>query len=308
MDLAYNVGMQVVIIFILMAVGFVMQKFRVFTSDGIKQMTTFLLNVVTPCVLIEAYQKEFQAELAHQLFSAALFTVLILVISAVICKFIFRKDSLGKYRIDSFASIYSNCGFMAIPLLSAVLGSDGVFFGSGYLAVFTIFYWTHGIYVMTEDRKSFSLKTALMTPGVLGTLISLVFFFTGFRLPYVAKEAVHHLANLNTPLPMVILGTYLVNVDLKKVIHSFSILKVCFVRLLLIPLISLVVAAVIRLDPQVAQAVMISSACPTAAVTTLFASKYGLDADYSTQLVSVTTLFSIVTIPLMTVICSLVIK
>jgi predicted permease len=115
MELAYDVGINVIIIFILMAVGFVLQKFNFFTKEGIKQMTNFLLNVVTPCVLIEAYQKEFRTELAYQLLAAALFTVIILAISAVLCKLIFKKDPQNRYRIDSFSSIYSNCGFMALP-------------------------------------------------------------------------------------------------------------------------------------------------------------------------------------------------
>ena len=308
MELAYDVGVNVIIIFILMAVGFGLQKLNFFTKEGIKQMTNFLLNVVSPCVLIEAYQKEFQKELVFQLSSAALFTVVILSISAVVVNLMFKKEPLNRYRIDRFASIYSNCGFMAIPLLSSTLGSDGVFFGSGYLAVFTLFYWTQGIYVMTENKKDLSIKKALMTPGIIGALIALVLFFTGIKLPYVVGQSVHHLANLNTPVSMVILGTYLVNIDFKTVFKNLSLIKVCFTRLILIPIISLFVAVIIHLDPSVAKAVLISSACPTAAVTTLFATKFNLDADYSSQLVSVTTLLSVVTIPLIIVISSFVIK
>ncbi len=308
MSLAYDVGINVIIIFLLIGVGFVLQKLKFFTPEGIKQMTNLLLNVVTPCVLIQAYQKEFKTELAYQLMYTALFTVLILSLSAVLCRFIFKKEPTNRYRIDAFASIYSNCGFMALPLLSAVLGSDGVFFGSGYLAVFTLFYWTQGVYVMTENKKDLSVKKALMTPGIIGTFVALILFFTGVKLPHVVREAVGHLANLNTPVAMVILGTYLVNIDFKKVISDLSILRVCIVRLIIIPVIAIGVAYLIRLDPTVAKAVLISSACPTAAVTTLFATKYNLDADYSSRIVSISTLLSVVTIPLITILCSLVIR
>ncbi len=308
MDLAYDVGKNVIIIFLLIGVGFVLQKLKFFTPVGIKQMTNLLLSVVTPCVLIQAYQKEFKAELAYQLMYTALFTVLILTISALLCKVLFRKEPTNRYRIDAFASIYSNCGFMALPLLSAVLGSDGVFFGSGYLAVFTLFYWTQGVYTMTENKKDLSVKKALMTPGIIGTILALVLFFSGVKLPYVISQPIGHLANLNTPVAMVILGTYLVNIDFKKVLSSFSIVKVCLVRLIIIPVIAIGVAYAIRLDAIVAKAVLISSACPTAAVTTLFATRFNLDADYSSQIVSITTLLSVVTIPLITILCSLIIK
>lgn len=299
MEIALTVAQQVIVIFLLILVGFVMTKKHFLTQTGIDQITSLLLSVVTPCVLIDAYQKDFEPRLAWQLLEAAVFTVILHVLAIGLCHLIFRREPTKRYRINIFCSIYSNCGFMAIPLLSAALGPDGVFYGSAYLAVFTIFYWIHGVFVYTGgDRKAMSWKKAVLNPGVIGTLVSLALFFAQIRLPYVLADSVGYLAGLNTPLAMVVLGSYLSKLDFKSALKNKTMYFVCFLRLILIPLLAMGVAKGLGLNETVAQAVMISAACPTAAVATLFANQYHLDADYSSEIVSVSTLLSIITIPL----------
>lgn len=299
MEIAITVTQQVAVIFLLILVGLVMTKKNFLTQTGIDQITSLLLSVVTPCVLINAYQKDFEPKLAWQLLTATVFTIIVHVLAIVLCHLIFRKEPSKRYRINIFCAIYSNCGFMAIPLLSAALGSDGVFYGSAYLAVFTVFYWTHGVFVYTGgDRKAMSWKKAVLNPGVIGTLVSLGLFLGRIKLPVVLGDTIGYMAGLNTPLAMVVLGSYLAKLDWKKALKNKTMYFVCFLRLILIPLLAMGVAKVLGLNETVAQAVMISAACPTAAVSTLFANRFHLDADYSSEIVSVSTLLSIFTIPL----------
>ena len=123
-------------------------------------------------------------------------------------------------------------------------------------------------------------------------------FVLGIRLPYVIKESVNYIASLNTPLAMIIMGAYLTRVDLKKAIKNVSLYGVSFLRLVVIPVLAIVFAKLMNLDEQVAKAVLIAAACPTAAVTALLAEKYNLDAAYATEVVSVTTILSVISIPL----------
>lgn len=306
MELAWIVAQQVAVIFLLILVGVGIKKKNLVTQAGIDQFTSVLLKVVTPCVLVNAYQKEFEAELVRGLLVAMLFTVMTHGVAILLSHLLFRKEPTNRYRTNIFCSIYSNCGFMAIPLISAALGSDGVFYGSAYLAVFSILYWTHGVYVYADgDKNEISLKKAILSPGVLGTIVSLVFFFAQIKLPSILLDPIRQLANLNTPLSMIVLGSYLTNLDLKKVVKNRGMYLVCAMRLIVIPLISIGIAKVLQLDETVARAVMISTACPSAAVATLFAHKYHLDADYSSEIVSVSTLLSIITIPLIILIYQL---
>lgn len=297
MELSGTVAVQVVIVFILIAVGFFLKKRNMLDERGSKQLTNILLMIVTPCVLINSYQKEFKPEFAFNLLMAVLFSVIIHVIMVIISTLIYRREPSNHYRINIFSAASSNCGFMAIPLLTAVLSDLGVFYGSAYLAVFNIFYWTYGVCIFTGDVKSLSVKKAFLNPGVIGTAIGLIFFLCGITLPKIILQPVQYLAGLNTPLAMIILGAYLANVNFKQSLKKLSIYTVSLLRLIIFPIISIILAKLMRLDETVATAVLISAACPTATVTTLFAAKFGLDAEYASELVSISTLLSIVTIP-----------
>lgn len=298
MELSSIVAMQVAIVFILIAVGFVLKKAKMIDDNGSKQLTNILLFIVTPCVLIKSYQTEFRTDLAANILWAAFFTVIIHAVMIVISTLIFRKEPTKRYRINIFSAVYSNCGFMAIPLLSAVLPENGVIYGSAYLAIFNILYWTHGVCLYTGSRKSLSLKNAFLNPGVIGTILSLVLFVGRVELPRIIFEPVNYLAGLNTPLAMIVLGVYLANIDFKKTLKKISIYLVALLRLIVFPVIAIIISRVMRLDGDVAKAVLISAACPPATVATLFAAKFGLDAGYASEVVSVSTVLSIITIPM----------
>ncbi len=298
MNLSKILTEQVIILFILIAVGFILKKSGKINDTSAKQLSTILLSIVIPSVLIESFQKDFQPELVYKLISAVLFTFVIHVAMIIIASLMFRKEPTGRYKINIFTSIYSNCGFMALPLLDAVLGSEGIFYGSAYMIIFNLLYWTHGVAVYSGGVKELSVKKAFINPGIIGVSISLLMFFLQIRLPKIILTPVAYMADLNTPLAMVILGTYLANIDFKKTLKKLSIYGVSFLRLLLFPAIGIVIAKIFSLDTTMATAIIISTACPSAAVATLFAVRFNEDAEYASEIVSITTLFSIATIPL----------
>lgn len=298
MELGGIVFVQVLIIFVLMAVGFVCAKAKIIDERGTRQMTDVLLMLVTPCVLINAYQKDFSPQLVRGLVLAALFAIAIHIGAIAISTAVFKKEETLRYRINIFAAVYSNCGFMAIPLLAAALGTEGVFYGSAYLAVFTVLYWTHGVYLYCGSASGISFKKILTNPGIIGTILAVFLFAARIKLPYVIAESVSYIAGLNTPLAMLVMGAYLTRVDFKKAMKNGSVYAVSFLRLILIPLLAVLPAKLCGADGVTVKAVLISAACPTASVTALFATKYNLDSAYAAELVSITTVFSVVTIPL----------
>ena len=306
MEMALIVAQQVAVVFLLILVGVGIEKKQMITKEGIGQLTHLLLWVVTPCLLVNAYQREYNPHLAKGLVLAIAASVLSHGVGMILGHLVFRKEPSNQYRVNIFCSVYSNCGYMAIPLLTAALGTDGVFYGAAYLAMFTILYWTHGVYVYTGgDKKQISLKKAILNPGVLGTVFSMLLFFGKIKLPTIITDSVGHIANLNTPIAMIILGSYLSRLNFLKVFQNYKMFLVCFLRLILVPLITIGIVKGLQLEETVARAVMICAACPTATVSTLFAHKYGMDATYSSEVVSVYTLLSIITIPLMIVLYQL---
>lgn len=305
LQVGQNVGMNVLILFVLMGVGFVLAKTNVITRDGIKQMTEVLLKAVVPCVIINAYQREFEIAMVKNLGIALLFSVIIHILAMLIVPLIFKPTPDNRHKINRFSVMYSNAGFIALPLVQAVYGGEGVFYAVAYLTVFNILYWTHGIYVYTDDMKKLSFKAAFTTPGVLGTIIGLLLFLLRIELPEVAQKTVSSLAALNTPLPMIILGAYLVNLDVKKVIKNGKMWLVCFLRLIAFPLVAIALALLMQMDDAIKLPLVMSSACPIAVVATLFATRYGLDSEYASEVVSMTNLLSIITLPVVMIIAVL---
>lgn len=301
-----NVVLNVFVMFLLMAIGFMLAKKKILTPDGVKQMTEMLLMTVVPCVIIDAYQRDFDIGMVKNLGLALFFATLMHIICIVIAPLVFRPREDKKDRISIFSVIYSNCGFMALPLIQSLYGSEGVFYAVAYITVFNILYWTHGIYVYTKDIKQLSFKKAFTTPGVLGTLIGLVLFFLRIELPLPVAKTVSFMAALNTPVPMIILGTYLVNLNLKKTIKDGQLWAVCIFRLLVFPVIGIFVSTLINLPESVSMPLILSCACPAAAVATLFAVRYNLDSEYASETVSVSTLFSILTIPIILILAVMV--
>ena len=130
MELSSIVFLQVMIIFVLLALGFTLSKIGMVKDSGLKQITDVLLYVVTPCLIVNAYQKEFSKELISGLLIGFVFSLIIHIVGIVISTLCFPKGKFKTYRESIFGAVFSNCGYMAIPLLTAALGSDGVFYGS----------------------------------------------------------------------------------------------------------------------------------------------------------------------------------
>lgn len=301
-----NVVEKVIVMFILMAIGFFLAKRRILTDEGKKQMTELLLTVVVPCVIITSYQREFNEAIFKNLMIAFLMGVLMHFVLIILGMIFFKHREDGRDRINKFAITYSNCGFMGLPLIQSIYGDDGVFYAIAYIAVFNILYWTHGVYVFTKDFKMLSVKNLLKTPAIIGTVLGLLFFFARIRLPVVLNEAMSFVAALNTPIPMIILGTYLVELNLKETIKNSSMWIICTLRLLVAPIIAVFIAGLLGADEVVAMSSVLCSACPVAAVSTLFAVRYNQDSKYASELVSASTLFTVVTIPIAMIIAVII--
>lgn len=306
LSVGQNVALSVLVMFMLMAIGFFMAKKKIFTPDGIKQMSELVLRIVVPCVTINAYQREFDFALAKSLLMGVIFAIIFHIIQIVVSPLIFRPREDKKDRASIFATVYSNCGFMAFPLVEALYGTEGVFFSVSYMTVFIILQWTHGVYVFTKDIKQLSLKKAFLTPGVLGSAIGLVIFVFGIKLPSPISRTLGFISSLNTPLPMIILGTYLVNIDIKKVIKDSSIWIVSLMRLLVYPIMGIFIIKLMGIDGTLGMSLVLSAACPVATATTLFAIRYNVQTEYASESGSFSTILSIISIPLVMVLATLI--
>ena len=161
-----SVGTQVLILFLMIGTGFVLGKLHLITHKGVVSMSNLLMYVVSPCILIVVFQRPLETETFHNFWVALLAALVIHGINILVSELVIRDRDPMRKSFFRFSAIFSNCGFLAVPLQTAILGSLGVFYGSAYLLVFTVLTWTLGIQLVKGGKMAFSWRTLLMNPGV----------------------------------------------------------------------------------------------------------------------------------------------
>lgn len=302
MEYAIATVTQVLIMFMLMAVGFFCYKKGVFSDEASRQLSNFLLTIVVPIIIICSYQTEFSMDKAIKLGITFLLSLLIYAVGIPLSLLVFKKSPNERYRILRIGMVYSNSAFMGIPLISALLGSDGVFYLSACLITFNILCWSHCVYQTTGDKKTLSIVNILRAPAVWGSNLGLILFFLPFRLPAPIFTALNHISSTNTPLAMILLGIFLAQADIKNALKDKSIYIACLFRLLIIPFIIMLILKLVPAQyEELKTVVLISSCAPIATTVSLFARRFEKDYAYASNLVTISTLFSIVTMPIMIV-------
>lgn len=297
------VSKQVGVLFALMVVGFLCNRRKLLNAVAIKGITELLVLIVTPCVIVHSFiQQRFAASLLGDLGWALAMSVFAHAVGAAIAFLCLHDRDPSRGGVLRFAVIFSNAGFMGIPLEYALLGADGVFFGAMYVVVFNLVCWSLGVAVMCRGMKNVGLRALFVNAGTVGVALGLPFFLFSLKLPEVVGRPLAMLADLNTPLAMIMVGWYLAETDFRPVLRCGAAYGVAVLRLVAVPLVVIaafvgVRACVPALNPVMAVAISTAAAAPTAALTTVIAARYDKDVSTATSLVSGTTLLSILTMP-----------
>lgn len=293
------VSQQVLVLCCLMALGFICNKIHWLDAKAVKSITNIVLFFVTPCVIIDSFSRDVDPSLISGLIVAAVIAFFTFGFSIAFAHLCIKDKDKDIERVYRYASIFGNCGFMALPLEHAVLGDIGTFYGTAFIAMFNLIVWTYGVWLMSGDKANIKAKALLTNPGLIGTVIGILLLVTGFRFPLVISTTIGYMADLNTPLPMIVIGYYLGNLSVKKIVSNKKQYLIAFYRLLLIPGVMLVIMHFAKVDPVVMVVSTIAASAPTAANTAMFATLYDKDAELGAQLMSVTTLLSLITLPLL---------
>lgn len=281
---------------LMVVVGYIMFKVKMINEDGTKQMSAFLLKVVAPMILIAAYQREFDKDLFGQwiiMFAAVLLTYFIHIIAA---ELIYRKKT-SVYAENRLSIILPNNGFMAFPILQALAGETGIFFGSVSVITLTVLIWSYGVKLMKPEEK-LDIKKILLNPGIIGFVGGVILFCSPWKLPNSVYTAVNAIGSINTPLAMIVLGALLAQTDLKNELKKFCYYKLAFLKLILLPLVMMVVFAFIPMPQNIRLVGFICSVTPTATAVSMLSQLYDRDYRYATNVVVIITVLSAITMPL----------
>lgn len=300
---------QIISMFVIILVGIICYKTKMIDKNSNSVLSAIVLNVVNPALIFNSYQTANDRALAKGLFYTAVLCVVSYIIAIPFSYIVIRKKAPG-YMVERMSCIYSNCGFMGIPLVNAVIGSKGVFFVSIYVTVFNILLWTHGVILMSGKTDIKSALKALRSPCLAAVALGLISFFTGIRLPENIGNAVSFIADMNTPLAMIVAGVTIAQTNIISALKKLRIYYVSLIKLIVIPLLVTAVFFFARniADMDIIKTVIIATACPAGASSTLFAIKYNRDPLYASELFGVTTLFSAVTLPLIISIAGMILE
>ena len=294
-------GEQVLVMLLLMAVGFGLYKLKVFSDSTCAQLNRFLQIFVVFIVIFSSFNRPYDRQVLINTGLGALFSACGYLVGFALIFLLIRGKS-ETARVDRFGALMPNAGFMGIPLVNAFLGSEAVIYASTAVLMFNLVQWTLGRIMLTgeTDRKEM-LKKIILNPGVLGILCGLVLFLCPFTLPNFIGSALGHIANLNTPIAMIVMGTAIARTNVLPVLKDPKAWLVCLIKLILIPACTLPVLLLVRAGDLVTTASYLLTACPSGAIVALFPSLLGLKEgeQRGSGLVAMTTALSILTLPLM---------
>ncbi|MBR7071123.1 MAG: AEC family transporter [Clostridia bacterium] len=290
---------QVAILFILIGIGYLLGKGKIIAETGAKQMTDICLLIVTPCVVIKSFLRPFSTQILKAVLTSFLLAFFTQVFFILCSRFLFRDRKEASRRVLQFGIVFSNCGFMSLPLQEQVLGEEGLLYGASFVAIFNLLVWSYGILHISGDPSFFRPKKLILNPGIIGLVIGFSLFVFSIPLPSFVQTPIVSLAALNTPLPMLIIGYHLANSDIVKSAKDSACLLSVLWRLIIFPLLALFGMYCCQVRGNLLVSTIISCSAPTAAITTMFASRFQKDVELSVSMVSLSTLVSLFTMPLL---------
>lgn len=289
---------QTLIMLILIIVGIICKKTKIITDDGNKELSKLVLTVVNPIVILMAYQTDYKPQLVKNLliaFGLSILSYIILIVAAYLL--IPQKDG-RETQIERFSAIYSNCGFMGIPLVNALFGSEGIFYLTAFLTVFNLVVWTHGIILISGERNLKNIVKVFYSPVIISIVLGIIMFFAQIRLPDIITDSLNFISNLNTPLAMIVSGVTIADTKILKLLKKPGIYYVSFLKLILLPLILIAVFSLFNVNEQVRITVLVAASAPAAAMCTLQCIRYEKNSLYASEIFAASTILSVVTLPI----------
>lgn len=288
---------QVTAMLCIAVITVIIYKLGLIQKESSKSFSNLLLMVVNPVLLFQSFQQEFTQERLIGLGVTLVLSFISFGVMILITNLMVPEKEGRETDIERFGCIYSNCGFVGIPLVQAVFGSEGVFYLSAFMIIFNIMVWTHGLILMTGKNDIRQLMTFVKSPIFVAIILGTIRFFTQIQLPKVANQVVDLIANMNTPLAMIVAGMAVADANLLTILKKRRIYYISMIRLLIIPILFTIVTSFLPIPFLIKATIAIAWACPTATTGTMFAIRYDKDAQYMAEIFSVTTILSIITIP-----------
>jgi predicted permease len=299
----------VLILFLMMVPGYIMRKMKL-ASDGLPLgFTNTILYITQPAMLVVGFFRARDMEILKTAGFVMLLSFVTHIVFIFAVKLFYRGAEKETAKVYRFGTVFANAGYMGIPLISMVLGDEAAIYASVYIVAFNFFCWSYGALIYSEDKSFISPKKMFVNAATIPTAIGIIIFVTNVY-PYIPApiadltyETLTMLKNTVAPMSMMIIGMRLADLNLKGAFRDKYLYLGLSLRLIVFPLGAFVLLAICKLlgfyDPTGFTVILVCASTPVASATCMFAEKFGSDSTSASKFVSVSTVLSLATMPLM---------
>lgn len=296
---------NVLILFLMVIPGFMLKKTGLCQKSAQISFANTILYVTTPAMIIISFIRDFDMTVLTTCLWVLFFSLIAHPLFYLISLPFFKKCGIDKKRVFRFSVVFANSGYMGIPLIMSLMGSEAAIYATFYVVGFNFYMWSLGAYIYTDDKSYISPKKMFLNAATIPTYIGLIMFVLPINsfIPDILTEALSMLRATVAPMSMLLIGMQLADVSLKHFKKISNLIIALALRLIVCPL---AIFAVVKLlsaigicRSSVAGYVTLISACaPCASATGMFAEKFNGDRETAGQAVAISTLLSVITMPL----------
>jgi predicted permease len=293
---------QMVQLFIVLGLGYFLNKIKLFDNNLNKKLNKLLLNVTTPALILSSVASIEHSGNDSEVFFVLLVAIIIFALLPIISYILVRimRIPIHQRGLYMFMTVFSNIGFMGFPVMKAIFGNEAVFYTAIFNLIFNFLVFTLGIVLINYGTTNqIKLKARnLLSPGIISSFIAILVYFSQIKMPTVLGSTFEMVGSITTPLAMMLIGSTLANIDIKEVFTEFRIYPYTIIKQLLIPFIAYPILNYFISSPLVLGVALINLAMPVGNSAVLFANEYDGDVALAAKSVFITTLISVFTIPL----------
>lgn len=286
---------------LILVLGFCLGKWKMISTNTNKELTNLLLTVFMPASLFVAFPSAYDESSLNLFFSGLVAGILVMISIIILSKIVFNKWWFkGELRFESqFALIFNNATFLGYPIVVNTFGPTGIIAYCGFIIAFNVALFSYGIWLFERKISTKLFKSVITNPNILAVLLGMILFLAGIQLPAFFTDAVGFVGGATTPLSVICIGFMLSRADFKLLFKKWRLIIVSMIQLILGPLATFWLLTLLKFPIEVVSVCTLIQALPTATSLGLFATKYGGNNIESSELVTISTILSIVTMPIM---------
>lgn len=307
MEISILLMEQIAELFLMILMGYIIVKTGLLKGEDSKVISKIVLYLVIPCVIINAFQVDYTSEKVKELLLVFAASVLLQVI--LLAAVWGAGKVLKLNEVEATSIYYSNSGNLIVPLVTFILGKEWVLYGCVFMSVQLVFLWTHGKNTISRegkwDWKKIVFNVNMIYVNMISVFAGVVLFFTKIRLPEIVDQALSSVGSMIGPASMIVTGMLIAEMNIRNIFENVKVYFISFLRLVVIPVISLAIlkiSGLVNIHPdgkKLLLIVFLAVITPSASTITQMCQVYGNDSKYASAINVMTTLLSIITMPLM---------